>query len=63
MAKNKIIKGLNQAIGYNQGWNEAMEEAGKIALAIDSGRGNEKEISKAIQNRKIPFNQEQSNVK
>lgn len=44
---------LAEAKRYNKGWNDALEEARKIALAIDSNRGNEKEIAKAIEGRKI----------
>lgn len=46
---------IAEAEAYNKGWNDAMKEASKIALAIDSNRGNEKEISKAILNRKMEF--------
>ena len=34
--------------------NAALEIAAKIALAIDSGRGNEKEIAAAIRRLKVP---------
>lgn len=41
------MKTLEEAQAYNKGWNDAMKEASNVALAIDSNRGNEKEISKA----------------
>lgn len=37
-----------ERIDLQRGRNEALDEAAQIALAIDSGRGNEKEIAKAI---------------
>lgn len=55
MSGKKIIKGLQEAIGYNKGWNDALQLAKSIALSIDSNRGNEKEIAKFIEQRKIEF--------
>lgn len=55
MAGKKIAVGLNQAIGYNKGWNDALQVAINIAKAIDSNRGNEKLIAEAIEQRKIEF--------
>lgn len=40
---------MNERVrAYNEGLDAERERCASIALAIDSGRGNEKEIAKAI---------------
>lgn len=51
---NYHMKKLNETIANlsvklaEAAYNNALDQAHDIALAIDSGRGNEKEIAKAI---------------